>query len=159
MKISELQARQTNVEVEGVITQVAEPREFEKFGKKGKVANAMLQDDSGEVKLSLWNEQIDQVKTGDRVKVQKGYVGEWQGELQLTTGKFGTLEVLGSGAVEKKPEVKPAEPPKKKDLPPPDEMEVTEDNLEEAEAIAGYKDEPEDKEEDEGLDVEEEEIR
>ncbi|MFH1668865.1 MAG: SOSS complex subunit B family protein [Candidatus Woesearchaeota archaeon] len=93
MSIKDLQARQTNVEVEGEILEVGQVREFSKFGKQGKVANAKLKDNTGEVKLSLWNEQIDQVKKGDRVKVMKGYVGEFQGELQLTTGKFGTLEV------------------------------------------------------------------
>jgi len=95
MKIAQLQPRQTNVDVEGTIKDIGEPRTFEKFGKSGKVANAILKDESGQVKLSLWNEQCDQVKTGDKVRVAKGYVGEWQGELQLTTGKFGTLEVVG----------------------------------------------------------------
>jgi hypothetical protein len=47
------------------------------------------------MKLTLWNEQIEQVKVGDKVKISNGYVNEFQGELQLTTGKFGKLEVLG----------------------------------------------------------------
>ena len=111
MKINELEARGSNVDVEGVITDVNDPREFEKFGKKGRVANAQLQDETGKVKLSLWNEQIDQVKVGDRVKVSKGYVSEWQGELQLTTGKFGTLEVVeGDAPAAPAPEANPAAP-------------------------------------------------
>ncbi|MFC1723277.1 SOSS complex subunit B family protein [Nanoarchaeota archaeon] len=120
MAIKDLQARQGNVEVEGVITEVSDAREFEKFGKQGRVANAKLKDDTGEVKLTLWNEQIDQLKVGDRVKVTKGYVGEWQGELQLTTGKFGTLEVLG-------------------DAP---EGAATADNVTEADALSGVGEAP-----------------
>lgn len=95
MKISDLQARQGKIEIEAKVIDKEEPRTFEKFGKSGKVCNAKIRDDSGEVKLTLWNEQVDQVKKGDRVRISNGYVNEYQGELQLTTGKFGKLEVLG----------------------------------------------------------------
>ena len=44
--------------------------------------------------LTLWNEQIEKVKIGNKIAITNGYVGEWQGEKQLTTGKFGTLEVI-----------------------------------------------------------------
>jgi replication factor A1 len=93
MFIKDLQPRQTDVDVEGEVTEMSDVREFNKFGRQGKVANAMIKDGTGKVKLSLWNEQIEKVKVGDTVKLQKGYVGEFQGELQLTTGKFGTIEV------------------------------------------------------------------
>ena len=92
MKISELQVRQGNVEVEGEITNKEEARSFNKFGKEGKVCNATLKDDSGEVKLTLWNEQADQFNVGDKIKISNGYVNEFQGEKQLTAGKFGKIE-------------------------------------------------------------------
>ncbi len=92
MKISELQPRQGNVEVIGEITEIGTPKEFQKFGKSGRVATAKLADETGEVLLSLWNEQIDNFKVGDTVKIENGYVNEWQGEKQLTTGKFGKME-------------------------------------------------------------------
>ena len=94
MYIKDLQPRQGNVELEAEVKEIGDVREFDKFGKKGRVANAILSDGTGTVKLSLWNEQIDTINAGDKVKVSKGYVSEWQGELQLTTGKFGTLEVV-----------------------------------------------------------------
>lgn len=94
MFIKELQPRQTKVDVEGEVVEITDVREFSKFGKQGKVATAILKDASGQVKLSLWNEQTEQVKAGDVVKITNGYVNEFQGEMQLTTGKFGTLEVV-----------------------------------------------------------------
>lgn len=94
MAIKDLKVREGKVELIAEIIEIGDIREFEKFGKSGKVANAIIKDDTGTVKLSLWNEQIDQVRIGDKVKVQNGYVNEYQGEPQLTTGKFGTLEVL-----------------------------------------------------------------
>ncbi|MBT5022639.1 hypothetical protein HOK51_06345 [Candidatus Woesearchaeota archaeon] len=94
MKINELQAGQGKIEVELAVVEVSDVREFEKFGKTGRVANAICKDETGQIKISLWNEQIDQVKIGDRIKIENGYVNEWKGELQLSTGKFGTLTVL-----------------------------------------------------------------
>jgi len=98
MKIAELQVQTGKNDVEGVITEKQEPRTFEKFGKAGKVANAKLKDDSGEVTITLWNEQVDQVKVGDKIKITNGWVGEWQGDKQLSTGKFGALEVVTGSA-------------------------------------------------------------
>ncbi|MFC1704808.1 SOSS complex subunit B family protein [Nanoarchaeota archaeon] len=95
MEIKDLQIRQGNVEITADVVDVSPPREFEKFGKKGKVASATIKDATGQVKLSLWNEQADQVKPGQKVKITNGYVNEWQGEPQLTTGKLGKLEVVG----------------------------------------------------------------
>lgn len=94
MQVSELQARQGKVDVIVEITEKGDVREFERFGRTGRVCNAKAKDDSGEITLTLWNEQIDQVNVGDKVKITNGYVGEWQGEKQLSTGKFGTLEVV-----------------------------------------------------------------
>lgn len=101
MPIKDLQARQGNVEVEAEIVDKGEIREFQKFGKTGRVCNAKIKDSSGEISLTLWNEQIDQVNIGDKIKITNGYVGEWQGEMQLSTGKFGQLEVLESKGVTK----------------------------------------------------------
>ena len=84
-----------NVDVTVDVVDVEEPREFQKFGKPGKVANATAKDETGNVKLTLWNEDIDKVKAGDKIHLTNGYVNEWQGEMQLTTGRLGKLEVVG----------------------------------------------------------------
>ena len=96
MAIKDLEARQGNVNLTLEIIEKEDVREFEKFGKQGRVCNAVAKDDTGTIKLTLWNEDIDKVNTGDVVKIENGWVGEWQGELQLSTGKFGKLEVTES---------------------------------------------------------------
>ena len=99
-KISELTPKQGNVDVEGVITEVGEARTFNKFGRPLSVANAILKDDSGSVKLTLWNDDANKYKAGDKIKIVNGYVGEFQGEKQLTSGKFGKIEKIGEGEIE-----------------------------------------------------------
>jgi len=92
MKISELRINQGSVEVTGVISEVGETRVFSKFGKDLKVANSILTDDSGSIKLTLWNDDVARFSNGDKIKIINGYVGEYQGEKQLTSGKFGRME-------------------------------------------------------------------
>jgi len=94
MEIKDLQAGQGKVDIVVEIATLQEPRTFDKFGKSGKVANAKAKDASGEITLSLWNEQCDLVKQGDKVHITNGWVSEFKGEKQLSTGKFGKLEVV-----------------------------------------------------------------
>lgn len=96
--------------IEGTIVEVGDVRTFNKFGKEGRVTNTILQDETGKVKLSLFNEQIDQIHLGDQVKITKGFCKEWQGELQVSAGQFGKMEVVGQGSVPETPKAaKPAQ--------------------------------------------------
>lgn len=94
MKLTDLKSGQGKVDVEVAVKSKNEPRTFNKYGKDMKVASAVVSDDSGEMILSLWNDDADKVRVGDRLKVSNGYVSEFNGKLQLTSGKFGKLEVV-----------------------------------------------------------------
>lgn len=94
MEIKDLQSGQGKIDIVVEIVEVQEPRTFDKFGKAGKVANAKAKDASGEITLTLWNEQCELVKAGMKVHIINGYVSEFRGEKQLGTGKFGRLEVV-----------------------------------------------------------------
>ncbi len=98
MKIKELKTGQGSVEVEGIVEEIGETRSFNKFGRELRVANAILKDDSGSIKLTLWNDDVTRFKDGDKIKVVNGYVNEFQGEKQLTSGKFGRIEKVGDKA-------------------------------------------------------------
>ena len=116
MAIKDLQVRQGNVDLIVDIVDVGEPREFEKFGRSGRVATAVAKDETGDIKLTLWNDQIDQVKAGDKVHITNGYVSEWQGEKQLTTGKMGKLEVVGESKVVKEEMTSPPDEQEDKEI-------------------------------------------
>lgn len=94
MEIKDLEPRQGKVDLVAEVSEKGDIREFEKFGKKGRVCSAKAKDASGEIILSLWNEQIDDIDIGDTIEITNGYVSEFQGEKQLTTGKFGKLKVI-----------------------------------------------------------------
>lgn len=94
--IKDLKSGQGSVEVSGIITEIGGTRVFSKFGKDLKVANAILQDESSSIKLTLWNEDVSRFKEGDRIKIVNGFVNEYEGDKQLTSGKFGHIEKLTS---------------------------------------------------------------
>ena len=100
MQIKDLTPKQGNVDVIVDVVDVGIPREFEKFGKAGRVSTAIAKDETGDIKLTLWNEDIDKVQAGDKVHLTNGYVSEWQGEMQLTTGRLGKLEIVGKSEVD-----------------------------------------------------------
>lgn len=96
MNIKDLLANQGNISLEAKIISKEEPRTFSKFGKEGKVCNAILADSTGEVSLTLWNDDIEKIKVGDTIKLENGWCSEFKGQKQVSSGKFGKLEVVKS---------------------------------------------------------------
>jgi len=91
MKIAELKPGMRRVDVEGQIFEIDTPRDVQtKFGP-AQVASATLEDSTGSVKLTLWNETISKVQPGDHVSISNGYVDSFRGELQLNVGRYGQL--------------------------------------------------------------------
>lgn len=97
MEIKDLKPNTGKVDLVVQVVEVEKPRSFEKFGKKSKVCNAKLKDESGEVKMTLWNEEIELIKPGDKIHLQNGWCAQYKDELQVSCGKFGKIEVLGAG--------------------------------------------------------------
>jgi len=96
MKIADLRDGLRRIDIEAQVIEVFEPREVSsKFtGETYKVAEATISDDSGTIKLVLWNEQIGQVKVNDMVKIENGYIKSFRGEIQLNVGRYGKLSVI-----------------------------------------------------------------
>ena len=94
MKIAEINMNSRGVTITAKVESKSEIRNVNtKFGQN-QVADAVIEDDSGTIKLVLWGDEIDKIKIGDRVKVENGFVKEWNGELQLSIGKFGKMSVI-----------------------------------------------------------------
>jgi replication factor A1 len=94
-KIDKLVNRQRKVSIVVRVDEKGEPRQVNSRYKDETytVADAIVSDETGSIKLILWNEQIDQVEVGNTLRIENGYVSEWRGELQLNIGKYGTMSV------------------------------------------------------------------
>ena len=95
MKIKDLRNGMKNVSVEAKVTEKSDAREvLSRFKDETyKVATAIIADETGTIKLTLWNQQIDEVNVNDTVKVESGYITSFRGEIQLNVGKYGKLTV------------------------------------------------------------------
>ena len=95
MNISELTVGTKDISLKGEISEKSDPRTVNtRFGTKT-VADAMIKDSTGSIKLSLWEKQIDSVNVGDEVELEGGYVTEWRGNLQISVPSKGKITVLG----------------------------------------------------------------
>ncbi len=94
MEIKDLKANQGNVDLVLEVVEKKEPRTFEKFGKSGRVCNALVKDSTGQVTLTLWNEDVDKIAPGTKIHLKNGWCSSFRDEMQVSTGKFGSLEVL-----------------------------------------------------------------
>ncbi len=96
MKIDQLKPKSKIEKIELTIVEKEDSRGFiNRFGVKGKVCNAVARDDAGaRIGLTLWNDEIDKVDVSDRICITNGWVKEWNGNLEISAGRFGRLEIL-----------------------------------------------------------------
>jgi len=65
LKIKDLVNGMRNISIKGRIIQVSDTREFErKDGKKGRVCNLIITDGTGEVRIPLWDKQVNMLDEG-----------------------------------------------------------------------------------------------
>ena len=70
-----------------------------RFGNSAVLANALIGDKTGTIKLTLWEAQIDSVSVGDIVQIRDAQVFTFKGEKQLRIGRKGTLSVKQENAI------------------------------------------------------------
>ena len=82
LKIKDLTNGMKHINLKARIIQITEKREFKrKDGSKGKVCNLILTDGTGEVRLPLWDKQVDMVEEGkikadDVIEIKNAYATE-----------------------------------------------------------------------------------
>lgn len=96
MKIKDIRDGMRRVDVVAKVIQKSDIREVRSRYRNEtyRVADAIIQDETGTIKLTLWNEQIDQVNVDDTVKIENGYIRSFRGEIQLNIGRYGKLSVV-----------------------------------------------------------------
>jgi len=96
LNIKELRNGMKRVDVEAKVIEKTPPRQVLSRYKDEtyNVANVIISDGTGQIKLTLWNEQINDVNVNDTVKIENGYVTSFKGEIQLNVGRFGKLSVV-----------------------------------------------------------------
>jgi replication factor A1 len=90
--IKDLRTGMHHVNLKAKILEVAEPKHVvTRYGNHACVAKALIVDETGTIKLCLWNGQIEGVSAGATVQIENAQVSAFRGENQLSLGKTGTL--------------------------------------------------------------------
>lgn len=93
-QIRDLRIGMKSVNLKAKVLEIAEPTVVvTKFGNCASVANALVSDETGKIKLCLWNKQIDSISIGDTVQIENARISAFRGERQLRVGKNGTLNI------------------------------------------------------------------
>ncbi len=97
--VQDLRHGMKKVNVEAKVLETPLPSTVQtRYGNSARVTNAWIADETGKIKLCLWNEQVDFVTVGDTVQIKNASVATFKGERQLRLGKTGTVSVLQNQA-------------------------------------------------------------
>ena len=95
LQIKDIDARVRSVNLKAKIIGKSIPRcVFSRFGDALTLSTATISDGTGCMRMPLWNGEIDRVSIGDTVQINDGRVRTFRGELQVSLGKKGRLEVI-----------------------------------------------------------------
>ncbi|MEK6958440.1 MAG: hypothetical protein AABW59_00165 [archaeon] len=96
VEIGKLQEGMKGVEVKGIVGAVFPLKEFEKNGKKGKLKSFVLSDGTGEVRVTLWNDQVDKydITTGSEICLNNILASKYNDKMQVTLGFNGVATIL-----------------------------------------------------------------
>jgi hypothetical protein len=100
LTISGIQAGMRGIEATGKIKQKYETREFNSAKGPGKVANFLLADQTGNMRVVLWNDHTEHMKTltvGDTIRIKNAYARPNNDRVELHLGHDAKIEQNPAG--------------------------------------------------------------
>jgi len=88
-KINELREEMQDIDVIGVITRKFQEKEFNFKGEERKLLNFELEDETGKIRCTAWNnlaEKINEISTGTKIKIEGAYTKKGLNNLELHLG-------------------------------------------------------------------------
>jgi replication factor A1 len=100
MRIDDLELGGFEDEVTGKVTDISPTKEIPRFGEPGQLAVATFEDGSGKISLTLWDDEVDEIKEGHRLTIKNGYVKEFRDVMQLSSGRDGEIIIHNEDEVD-----------------------------------------------------------
>jgi len=95
LQIADLRTGMDRISLKAKVLEIPKPKcVFTRFGNHAAVTNALISDETGDIKLCLWNDQISSISEGDFIQIENARISKFRGEQQLRIGKTGRLSVL-----------------------------------------------------------------
>jgi replication factor A1 len=94
-KIGDLRVGMKKVSLKAEVLEIPESKiVYTRYGTTACISNALIKDETGSMKMSLWNHQISMVHEGDVVDIKNARVTWFSGERQLRLGRRGSLSAI-----------------------------------------------------------------
>ena len=90
LHINDLMPGMRNVNMRLEVLEVSDPHQIiTGQGIEHDILELEVGDETGKIKLVLWDDRIIHVKIGDAVRIENGFVSSFKGEWKINVGKSG----------------------------------------------------------------------
>jgi replication factor A1 len=111
-KIADITLEMRDLDVEGKVVQIFPVNTFDRDGKEGRVQNIIIADESAQIRLTFWNEDVDKIKdlkVDSVISVKHVYAKEgYRGGVEIHMGRAAEIEINPKGSKLKKLKVSAA---------------------------------------------------
>ena len=84
----------THITKTGIVQKIRPEYFLSRKGRKTRICQATIVDSTGETNLTIWEEDIDRVKNGSKIKISNGLAKKIKGVMHISTGYAGRLIIL-----------------------------------------------------------------
>ena len=92
LPIRDLRSGMTQVCLKAKVMEIPEPSTvYTRYGNYASVSNVLIADETGSIRLCLWNEQIRCISAGDTIQIENARASTFRGQRQLNIGRKGLL--------------------------------------------------------------------
>ena len=93
-KIKDLQDGTSGIDIFVKVIDAIPMREFKRNGKLGKVRNLFVEDETGELRVSLWDDKAElDIKPNTIIKIIGAYVKQNGANLEMRAGRYSTIDL------------------------------------------------------------------
>ena len=94
MKVNEIEQ---NSKVVNLIVSIESLEEAKESNSGIAFQEGIVSDETGQVKISLWADQVGKFRVGDKISINAGWAKTFKDELQVSSGKFGKIVIIPKG--------------------------------------------------------------
>ena len=103
LQIRDLRSGMAQVCLKAKVLEIPKPiLVYTRYGNYASVANALIADETGSIRLCLWNEQIQSISAGDTIQIENARASTFKGQRQLNIGRKGFLSSVAESSCQVK---------------------------------------------------------
>ncbi|MEN3000072.1 MAG: single-stranded DNA-binding protein [Acidilobaceae archaeon] len=99
MRVGDLKGNMDNVNVRVRVIEAGESKVIDtKYGPRT-ISEAIVGDESGRIKLTLWGRIAGSIRAGDAIEIRGGWTTVFRGQVQLNVGQRGSVSKIDDSEV------------------------------------------------------------